>query len=93
MPMEEQLTVGKVYISAFLQATLLGKNEYRSLFKDFRSGLEWLPQTIYLNQYEDSNWQTIADFEEMAKVSLSTTIPIATGERLATKYEFTKINK
>ena len=64
MPMEEQLTVGKVYISAFLQATLLGKNEYRSLFKDFRSGLEWLPQTIYLNQYEDSNWQTIANFEE-----------------------------
>ncbi|GHE50623.1 hypothetical protein [Roseivirga thermotolerans] len=64
MPMEEQLTVGKVYISAFLQATLLGKNEYRSLFKDFRSGLEWLPQTIYLNQYEDSNWQPIADFEE-----------------------------
>ena len=31
------------------------------------------------------------NFEEMGRVSLSTTIPIATGERLATKYEFSKI--
>ena len=31
------------------------------------------------------------NFEEMGKVSISTKIPIATGERLATKYEFSKI--
>jgi len=31
------------------------------------------------------------NFEEMGRVALSTTIPIATGERLATKYEFGKI--
>ena len=31
------------------------------------------------------------NFEEMGKVALSTSIPIATGERLATKYEFSKI--
>ncbi len=31
------------------------------------------------------------NFEEMGKVAHSTTIPIATGERLATKYEFSKI--
>ena len=31
------------------------------------------------------------NFDEMGKVSSSTTIPIATGERLATKYEFSKI--
>jgi len=31
------------------------------------------------------------NFEEMGKVSASTTIPIATGERLSTKYEFSKI--
>ena len=31
------------------------------------------------------------NFEEMGRVALSTTIPIATGERLATKYEFSKI--
>ncbi len=31
------------------------------------------------------------NFEEMGKVSFATTIPIATGERLTTKYEFSKI--
>ena len=31
------------------------------------------------------------NFEEMGKVALSTTIPIATGERLTTKYEFSKV--
>jgi len=31
------------------------------------------------------------NFEEMGKVARSTTIPIATGERLTTKYEFSKI--
>ena len=31
------------------------------------------------------------NFEEMGRVSLSTSIPIATGERLTTKYEFSKI--
>ena len=31
------------------------------------------------------------NFEEMGKVASSTSIPVATGERLATKYEFSKI--
>ena len=31
------------------------------------------------------------NLEEMGKAALSTTIPIATGERLSTKYEFSKI--
>jgi len=64
MPMEDQLRIGKIYISAFLQATLQNKKDYQPLFADYRTGLDWLPETIYLNQYEESNWQTIADFEE-----------------------------
>ena len=31
------------------------------------------------------------NYEEMGKVACSTTIPVATGERLTTKYEFSKI--
>tara|TARA_B110000116_G_C16698962_1_gene518820 strand:+ start:1 stop:909 length:909 start_codon:yes stop_codon:yes gene_type:complete len=31
------------------------------------------------------------NFEEMGKVAIQTTIPVATGERLTTKYEFSKI--
>lgn len=64
LPMEDQLEIGKVYISAFLQNTLLGKKEYQPLFKDYRHGINWLPKTIYLNQYEESDWQMITDFEE-----------------------------
>ncbi len=64
MPMEDQLKVGKVYISAFLQANLQGKTGYKPLFKDHRTGADWLPETIYLNQYQASDWQVLVDFEE-----------------------------
>ncbi|MCE7994499.1 MAG: hypothetical protein HEP71_21120 [Roseivirga sp.] len=64
MPMEDQLTIGKTYISAFLQATLQGKKEYEALFKDHRAGEQWLPETIYLNQYQSSDWNMLVDFEE-----------------------------
>lgn len=64
MPMEDQLKVGQVYISAFLQTTLQGKKDYLPLFKDHRAGSKWLPETIYLNQYQSSEWEVLADFEE-----------------------------
>lgn len=64
MPMEDQLTIGKTYISAFLQTTLQGKKEYEALFKDHRAGEQWLPETIYLNQYQNSDWKMLVDFEE-----------------------------
>ena len=64
MPMDDQLTIGKVHISAFLQATLLGKRDYRNLLKDYRSGIDWLPETIFLNQFESSDWETLASFDE-----------------------------
>lgn len=64
MPMEDQLTIGKTYISAFLQATLQGKKEYEALFRDHRAGEQWLPETIYLNQYQSSDWNVLVDFEE-----------------------------
>lgn len=71
MPMEDQLKIGKTYISAFLQTTLQGKSEYQALFEDARAGENWLPETIYLNQYETSDWKVIADFEE--DLNLTTT--------------------
>ena len=80
MPMEEQLTIGKVYISAFLQATLQGKKEYETLFQDHRSGIDWLPNTIYLNQYQNSDWHPLATFEE--DLDLTTT---SAGDSISTK--------
>lgn len=82
MPMEDQLTIGKVYISAFLQATLQGKKGYERLFEDYRTGLDWLPQTIYLNQYESSDWKVLADFEEDLDLTTTTSGAEISAENL-----------
>ncbi|KYG78993.1 alpha/beta hydrolase family protein [Roseivirga echinicomitans] len=82
LPMEDQLEIGRVYISAFLQATLQGKKEYEALFKDHRSGNNWLPTTIYLNQYESSGWKIIADFEEDLDLTTNSSGGKVTSENL-----------
>lgn len=64
-----QQEIAKVYISAFLEATLFGKNEYLPLFLDARKGRNWLPETIYLNQFEDSNLKILGNFDEDFDVS------------------------
>lgn len=69
---EDQLEIAKVYISSFLDITLKNKNEYLPLFMDARKGKDWLPKTIYLNQFEDSNFQLIANFDEDFDVSTIT---------------------
>jgi dienelactone hydrolase len=82
MDMESQRKVAKVLISAFLEATLKGRNEYLPMFKDIRKAGSWLPDDIYINRYEDSNFKVIADFEEDFDVT-TTTIP--TGRLLGKK--------
>ena len=69
IPEEEQQQISLVYISAFLETTLNNKNEYQKLFIDYRSGIEWLPETIYQTQYEQSNTQFIANFSEDLNLS------------------------
>lgn len=72
MAMEEQRQVAKLLISAFLEASLKGRDEYLPVFKDTRSAGRWLPEDIYVNQYQDSNFQVIADFEEDFDVTTTT---------------------
>jgi dienelactone hydrolase len=64
MPAEEQRQIAKVYASAFLEATLHGESGYRPLFRDYRRGRAWLPDTIYLNQYQDAGTQWVSTYEE-----------------------------
>ena len=79
MDMEDQRQVAKVLISAFLEATLSGRAEYLPVFKDARRAGHWLPEDIYVNRYQDSNFKVIADFEEDFDV---TTTTIRGGELL-----------
>ena len=72
LPAEQQREIAKVYIGAFLDVTLKKKLEYLPLFIDARKGKDWLPETIYLNQFEDSNLEVIANFDEDFDVTSST---------------------
>lgn len=69
---EDQKKIAQVYISSFLDITLKNKSEYLPLFVDARKGKDWLPETIYLNQFEDSNLQPVANFDEDFNVSTIT---------------------
>ncbi len=64
LPEENQQQIAMVYISAFLEATLKKEKGYRQLFIDHRTGRDWLPETIFLGQYEQSGMQFISDFNE-----------------------------
>ncbi|BFP42313.1 hypothetical protein FGF1_31580 [Flavobacteriaceae bacterium GF1] len=69
---EDQLKIAEVYIGAFLDITLKDKKEYLPLFVDARKGKDWLPETVYLSQFEDSNLELVADFDEDFDVSTIT---------------------
>ncbi|MNI53374.1 hypothetical protein D3C73_1082010 [compost metagenome] len=63
---EEQRTIAKVYISAFLETTLHNEKQYFPLFHDYRTGIEWLPVTAYFNRYESGKFVPWARFDEDA---------------------------
>ncbi|NIK77420.1 hypothetical protein FHS15_002556 [Paenibacillus castaneae] len=64
---EEQRQISKVYVSAFLQATLLGEEDYTGLFKDYRRGLDWLPNTVYTNRFEASEFTAVARYDDTSQ--------------------------
>jgi dienelactone hydrolase len=61
---DEQRQIGKVYMAAFLEATLRGKREYIPMFHDPRRIAHWLPETRYRLRFEDSSFRRVADYEE-----------------------------
>ena len=85
---EEQRRISKTYISAFLEATLHDRREYLPLFQDWRVGREWLPETLYVDRYQDASYVPLASFAEDADLTTTTTPggSIA-GEDLSVWYE------
>ncbi len=69
---EEQRQIAKVHIAAFLAATLQGDPRYVQLFRDTRTGADWLPDLAYVQQFTDSSFVTLADFDEDLNVSSAT---------------------
>ncbi|NIK67556.1 alpha/beta hydrolase [Paenibacillus sp. BK720] len=65
METAEQQQAAKVYVSAFLESTLNHREEYIPLLQDYRTGLDWLPDsTAYVSRYEDSSFDRIARYDE-----------------------------
>ncbi|MEZ5318404.1 MAG: hypothetical protein R2752_13470 [Vicinamibacterales bacterium] len=85
LPPEEQRQVAKLYISAFLEATLRDDPRYLPLFRDYRVAGDWLPPTMYVNRFEDSTFRPVATFEEDVDVTTGTGRGVGIdGEHLST---------
>ena len=69
---EEQRRISKTYIAAFLEATLRDRREYLPLFQDWRAARLWLPDTLYVNRYQDASYVPLAIFDEDADVTTTT---------------------
>jgi dienelactone hydrolase len=82
---EAQRQMGKVFISAFLEATLHNKREYVPMFRDHRTAGAWLPKTLYTTKFQESGFKPLAAFDK--DVDLTTgSVPgvVLTGEHLST---------
>ncbi|MGD2121655.1 MAG: hypothetical protein PVJ76_07915 [Gemmatimonadota bacterium] len=61
---EEQRRFALVYVTAFLEASLKGREDYLPLFRDHRVAGGWLPKTMYITQFQESSFRPLATFEE-----------------------------
>ena len=64
MPAEEQRQAAKVFVAGFLDATLRGRDRYRAIFRDHRAAREWLPETLFVTRYRDTNVRHLATYQE-----------------------------
>lgn len=69
IPPEEQRQMARVFISAFLDATLKRKSEYLPIFRDHRSIGGWLPKTMYLTRFMESGFRPLASYGEDVEVA------------------------
>ena len=61
---EDQQEFAKIYISAFLEKSLHQNGRYLPLFRDHRVAGNWLPETMYVTQFQDETFRPLATFEE-----------------------------
>jgi dienelactone hydrolase len=85
LPMEDQLEFARVYVTAFLEATLKGDATYLPLFRDHRTAGGWLPPTMYKTHFQHSSFRPLADFGEDIDLTTGTEPGVTLrGEGLST---------
>ena len=60
---QAQQDFARVYVAAFLDATLKGKREYIPMFRDHRVVGSWLPKTMYITRFEESGFRPFSTHE------------------------------
>lgn len=63
MSQDEQQQAAKVFITAFLEATLRDRYEYTALFRDFSYGAKWLPPALYITAFANSSMLLLDSFD------------------------------
>ena len=64
----DQKLIAKAYIRAFLDATIGNDDKYASLLRD-RSGYEdVLPDTVYITNFEDSDFHSLCSFDDTVDI-------------------------
>lgn len=77
--------MARVFLSAFIDATLKGKSEYLPIFRDHRTIGTWLPKTMYATRFQDADFHALADFDEDVDVTTGSAPGVViTGDSLAT---------
>ncbi|WP_420449103.1 alpha/beta hydrolase family protein [Candidatus Palauibacter sp.] len=69
---EAQREFAEIYISAFLETVLRDDPNYMPMFRDHRAIGGWLPETMYITQFESSSFRPLATFEEDIDVTTGT---------------------
>jgi hypothetical protein len=64
IPVEQQEQVALVYLTAFVLENVQAESGYLPLFKDYRSGRDWLPDLVLLNQFHESSASILCAYEE-----------------------------
>lgn len=72
LPGDTQRHIAKVMITAFLEASLHDQRDYLAVLKDYRAARDWLPETTYINRFEDDTFITVSDYEEDKERSTTT---------------------
>jgi dienelactone hydrolase len=82
---EDQQEFAKIYVSAFLDQSLRGDGRYLPLFRDHRVAGGWLPETMYVTQFQDGTFLPLATFEEDIDVTSGSTKGVGLmGDSLST---------
>ena len=82
---EAQREFAKIYISAFLETTLRDRPDYMPMFRDHRLIGGWLPETMYITQFESSGFRPLASFEEDIDLTTGTAAGVTLkGDSLGT---------